>query len=144
MHAFRVAMESGDIEGVVELLAENVTFRSPVVFQPYSGLSDVTAIMYAAARVFQDFHYERAIGSPDSADHALVFSARIGERHIHGCDFVHTDEHGKIDELTVMVRPLSAALAVSETMKEQFLTAKRELVGEAAAPTSTSAEQQQA
>lgn len=58
----------------------------------------------------------REIGSERAADHALVFHARVGERQIEGSDFVHLDDDGSIDELTVMVRPLSAALALAEAM----------------------------
>lgn len=35
MHPFREAVESGDIDAVIALLAEDVVFRSPVVFTPY-------------------------------------------------------------------------------------------------------------
>jgi hypothetical protein len=32
-----------------------------------------------------------------------VFQARVGELQIEGCDFLHIDEDGAIDELVVMV-----------------------------------------
>jgi hypothetical protein len=35
--------------------------------------------------------------------------ARIGDRGIRGCDFLHTDENGLIDDFSVMVRPLTRA-----------------------------------
>jgi hypothetical protein len=40
---------------------------------------------------------------------------------------LHTDEKGLIDEFTVMVRPLSAALALAEARKVQLESAQREL-----------------
>jgi len=127
MHAFRAAVESSDHEAVVALLAEDVVFRSPIVFQPYHGRDALAAILLAVSRVFEDFRYEREIGVDGARDHALVFRARIGDREVHGCDFLHTDENGLIDELSVMVRPLSGALALAEAMKVQL---------EAAQPTS--------
>jgi SnoaL-like domain len=127
MHAFRAAVESSDQEAVVALLAEDVVFRSPIVFQPYHGRDALAAILLAVSRVFEDFRYEREIGVDGARDHALVFKARIGDREVHGCDFLHTDENGLIDELSVMVRPLSAALALAEAMKLQLEAAQREL-----------------
>ena len=56
-----------------------------------------------------------------------MFRARIGEREIEGCDFVHTDADGLIDELFVMVRPLSGALALVEAMNRQLDAAGAEL-----------------
>lgn len=44
----------------------------------------------------------------------------MGDRELGGCDFVHLDEEGRIDELTVMVRPLSGAQALQAAMAAQF------------------------
>jgi hypothetical protein len=49
-----------------------------------------------------------------------MFSARVGDRQLQGCDLLHTGEDGLIDEFTVMVRPLSGALALAEAMKSEL------------------------
>ncbi|GJF25625.1 MULTISPECIES: nuclear transport factor 2 family protein [Streptomyces] len=120
MQAFRAAVEAHDMDAVAALLAEDVVFTSPVVFKPYHGKAITTAILRAVERVFEDFRYERVIGEADGRDHALIFSARVGDREISGCDFLHLDEAGRIDELTVMVRPLSGAQALQAAMAAQF------------------------
>ncbi|MFI6405579.1 nuclear transport factor 2 family protein [Streptomyces sp. NPDC050548] len=120
MRAFREAVEAQDMDAVEALLAEDVVFTSPVVFKPYPGKAITAAILHGVARVFEDFRYEREIGDPDGADHALVFRTRIGDRELTGCDFIHVNEAGLIDELTVMVRPLSGAQALQEAMAAQF------------------------
>jgi hypothetical protein len=124
MHPFRAAIESGDLDALLALLSDDVEFRSPVVFKPYRGRGAVGEILRAVSRVFEDFSYTREIGGPDSRDHALVFQARIGEKQIQGCDFLHADERGSIDELTVMVRPLSGALALADAMRAQLSIAE--------------------
>jgi hypothetical protein len=126
MHSFRGALEARDIEGALALLAEDVVFRSPVVFKPYHGREAVAHVLRAVTRVFEDFRYEREIGAPEARDHALVFSARVGDRELDGCDFLHTDEHGLIDDFCVMVRPLSGVLALAEAMKAELEAAQRE------------------
>ncbi len=120
MHPFRTAIEARDLDAVTALLAEDVVFRSPVVFKPYRGREVVRAILAAVAEVFEDFSYEREIGAADARDHALVFHARIGDKQVEGCDFVHVDENGLIDELVVMVRPLSGAHALRDGMAAQL------------------------
>jgi SnoaL-like domain len=127
MHPFRTAVEAQDIEAALALLAEDVVFRSPVVFKPYHGREAVAPLLLAVSRVFEDFRYEREIGAPEGRDHALVFNARIGDRKLDGCDFLHTNEHGLIDDFCVMVRPLSGALALAEAMKAELEVAQREL-----------------
>ncbi len=42
---------------------------------------------------------------------------------VEGCDFLHTNADGLIDQFYVMVRPLSAAMALSEAMERQLAVA---------------------
>ncbi|NEB79163.1 nuclear transport factor 2 family protein [Streptomyces sp. SID14478] len=129
MHPFRAAVEKGDLAAVEDLLAENVVFTSPVVFKPYPGKAITSAILRGVTRVFEDFRYVREIESADGRDHALVFEARVGERQITGCDFLHFDEDGLIDDFMVMVRPLSAAQALATAMGAQFDRIEQEAAG---------------
>jgi hypothetical protein len=127
MRAFREAVEAGDMDAVEALLAEDVVFTSPVVFKPYPGKAITAAILRAVSQVFEDFRYERELAGPDGRDLALVFKARIGDRDVHGCDFLQLDADGLIETFTVMVRPLSAAQALAEAMAVQFELIGREL-----------------
>jgi hypothetical protein len=120
MHPFGAALEARDIDTAIALLSDDVVFRSPVVFRPYHGRGAVAPILHAVSRVFEDFGYTRVIGADDASDHALVFHARIGTFEVEGCDFLHLDDDGAIDELTVMVRPLTGAHALAEAMKAQL------------------------
>ena len=129
MTSFRKAVEARDPEAVAAALAENVVFRSPVAFRPYPGKAITAAILRGVLRVFEDFRYVRELDGGDGRDHALVFEARIGDTRVEGCDFLHLDEDGLIDELTVMVRPLSAAQALSAAMAAQFERIQREAAG---------------
>ncbi|GAA2843793.1 nuclear transport factor 2 family protein [Crossiella cryophila] len=124
MTSFRAAVEARDPEALAATLADNVVFTSPVAFRPYEGKPITAAILRGVLRTFEDFRYVREIGG--DRDHALVFQARIGETQVEGCDFLHLDENGLIDRLTVMVRPLSAAQALSAAMGAQFDRIKQE------------------
>ena len=129
MHPFRRAVEAGDIAALESLFAEDAVFTSPVVFKPYAGKAITAAIVRGAARVFQDIRYVREIVSADGRDHALVFHATVNGLQVHGCDFLHLDDDGLIDDLTVMVRPLSAATALAEAMGAQFDRIQQEALG---------------
>ncbi len=120
VHPFREAVENHDMDAVAALLSDDVVFTSPVVFKPYPGKPITAAILRAVSQVFEDFAYVREIANPDGRDHALVFTATVAGKKLQGCDFLHFDEDGKIDEFTVMVRPLSAAQALSEAMGARF------------------------
>ncbi|WP_035844805.1 nuclear transport factor 2 family protein [Kitasatospora azatica] len=129
MHPFRAAVEARDHAAITDLLADDVVFTSPVVYRPYAGKAITAAILGGALRVFEDFRYVREIVGADGRDHALVFTATVGGREVNGCDFLHFDEAGRIDEFTVMVRPLSGAQALAEAMNAQFERITAEAAG---------------
>jgi len=124
VHAFQEAIENGratgNAEAVVNLLAEDVVFRSPVVFKPYAGRAAVEPLMRAVVRVFDEFGFTRHIGEPAGSQHAFVFRGRIGDREVEGCDFISTRGDGLIDEFFVMIRPLSGAIALAEAMQNEL------------------------
>ncbi|MCW3050336.1 MAG: hypothetical protein JWO74_4620 [Solirubrobacterales bacterium] len=124
MHPFGSAMKAGDVDAAVDLLSDDVVFRSPIVFKPYRGRDAARVLLAAVSQVFDDFRYVREIGAADARDHALVFEARIGDKQIEGSDFLHLDENGSIDELMVMVRPMSGALALADAMTAQLAAAQ--------------------
>jgi hypothetical protein len=126
MSDFRAAVEAEDLDRLVALLHEDVVFRSPIVYKPYRGRAEVAVLLQAVSRVLEDFHFDRVIGAEDASDHALVFRARIGDRELEGCDFLHTNDAGMIDELFVMVRPLSGAQAFAERMSAELAPAEPE------------------
>jgi hypothetical protein len=132
MQQFRRAVEARDEEAIAALLAEDVVFTSPVAFTPYPGKATTAAILRAVLRVFEDFHYVREIADIDGQDSALIFKAVVSGKQVNGCDFLHVNDKGLIDDFTVMVRPLSAAVAVSEAMGAQFDRVQREAAAAAA------------
>ncbi|MGA6204466.1 nuclear transport factor 2 family protein [Nocardia testacea] len=132
MHPFRKAVEERDTAAIEALLADNVVFTSPVAFKPYPGKPIVAAILRGVLRVFEDFRYIREIADPGGRDHALLFEATVAGKRLTGCDFLHFDEDGKIDDFMVMVRPLSAATALAEAMGAQFDRIQSEAVAASA------------
>jgi hypothetical protein len=119
-HPFRKAVEERDEAAIQAMLADDVVFTSPVAFKPYVGKPITAAILRGVLRIFEDFRYVREIADANGRDHALVFETTVAGKKVNGCDFVHLNDDGLIDEFMVMVRPLSGATALSEAMGAQF------------------------
>ena len=116
---FKAAVEGEDPEALKEALADDVVFRSPVVFKPYEGKDVVSAILIEGAfNVFEDFRYTDQLEGEGGA--ALIFHARVGDREVDGLDLLRFDSDGKVRELMVMVRPMSGMNAVAEAMGREF------------------------
>ncbi|VEG55882.1 NADH:flavin oxidoreductase/nadh oxidase [Mycolicibacterium aurum] len=126
MHPFRQAVEARDHTAMGALLADDVVFTSPVAFTPYPGKPITAAILRGVMRVFEDFRYVREIADSGGRDHALVFEATVAGKKVTGCDFLHINDDGLIDDFMVMVRPLSGATALAEAMAAQFDRIKEE------------------
>ncbi len=115
--AFRRAAEAKDFAAATELFAEDVVFRSPVVFKPYEGREALLMILGAVARVFEDFRYTDQVETGDTA--VLRFEAQVGDRDVQGVDILRFDGE-RVTELTVMVRPMSGMHALAEAMQRQL------------------------
>ena len=115
---FRAAAESKDFSAIDELFAEDVTFRSPVVFKPYEGRDAIAMLLGAVSQVFEDFRYTDQVETGDAA--ALAFSARVGDRELDGIDFLDFDSEGRISEMAVYVRPMSGVHALADAMKRKL------------------------
>ena len=116
--AFKKAAESKDFSAADDLFVAEPRFVSPAVFKPYEGRDAMRAVLGAVVQVFEDFRYTDQIEDGDTA--ILIFEARAGDRELNGVDILRFDDDGKIRELMVMIRPLSALNAVVEGMAEKL------------------------
>jgi len=113
-HPFRTAVEARDHDAMTAALAPDVQFHSPVAFRPFDGREATAGVLAAIMSVFEDFEYTDELESGDTV--ALLFRARVGDKAVQGIDYLRHDEEGQIAEFTVMLRPLSAIMAVGERM----------------------------
>src|SRR5512133_2186579 len=118
---FRAAAEAKDFSAIDELFAEDATFRSAVVFKPYEGREAIAVLLGAVIQVFEGFRYVDQVEMGDTA--VLVFKARVGDRDLDGVDILRFDGDGRIAELMVMVRPMSAVTALAESMAARLAEA---------------------
>ena len=133
MHPFQCAVEARDTAAIESSLADDVVFSSPNTFRPHRGKPITAAFLRAVLRVLEDFRYVREINDPETNSHALVFEATVSGKTVNGCDFIHVNDEGLIDDFMVMIRPLSGAMALSEAMGAQFPQIQAEAAEEIAA-----------
>jgi hypothetical protein len=117
---FRAAVEAGDLEVALSLFADDVLFHSPVVHRPYQGKEALGTVLRAVFTVFENFRYTAEYGGPDG--HVLSFRAEVDGLELEGVDILRAtpDPDDPITELTVLIRPYSAATAVKERMAAQL------------------------
>lgn len=109
-------IRTGDLSALPALLDAKAVFRSPMAHTPYPGAQVVSMILNTVFEVFEDFKYHRELATADGLNVILEFSAKVGSKELKGIDMIRFDEHGKIVEFEVMVRPLSGLQALGEEM----------------------------
>jgi hypothetical protein len=113
-HPFRRAAETKNLEMLAETLREDVVLHSPILFRGFEGRDTVIAVLTHVSATLEDFVYTDELVEGNTI--ALRFKASVGRRELEGIDFLELDEDGRIAELTVFMRPLSALTAFNEQM----------------------------
>lgn len=113
-HAFRLAVEAKDLDAATATLREDVVLHSPILFRGFEGREIVAQVLTHVAATLEDFRYTDELAEEGTV--VLRFKARVGDRELEGIDFLELDEQGRVKELTVFMRPMSALTAFNEQM----------------------------
>jgi hypothetical protein len=105
-----------NVRGLRDLLAEDVVFHSPVVHTPQPGRAVTTQYLGAAFQVFfnASFRYVREVVGPRDA--VLEFQVEIDGITVNGVDMIRWNDDGQIVEFKVMIRPLKAINLIHQKM----------------------------
>lgn len=106
------AVKTGDGDVVESFLAEKVVLHTPRFLRPITDRAHFKIVLQSIPKVLENFRYERSWAVGDEA--LMEFRGSIGKIEVHGLDIFHLDAEGKVDELTVFIRPTKAHAALAE------------------------------
>jgi hypothetical protein len=114
-------VSENDRQSLTEALADDVLFRSPVLWRPKEGKTSAMLYLSSAAHVLEDFTYQRQFVG-DSAV-VLEFSVHIGQLSVKGVDIIQFNAEGQIVDFEVMVRPAKniSELAIFAAGSKKYL-----------------------
>jgi hypothetical protein len=102
------AARNKDIELALSALADDVVIRSPLTDRfTFNGKEDVRTLFATAYEKFDGLDYHTVIG-----DRVLVGGATVNGQRFEETLVMDLDEHGKIAEITLFIRPLPGLTAV--------------------------------
>lgn len=101
---------------LAELLADDVTFHSPVVHTPQKGKKITQIYLLAALQVFLsgDFKYVREV--ENNSHSFLEFEVEFDGIIVNGIDMISWNDEGKITDFKVMIRPLKGINLIHQKM----------------------------
>jgi hypothetical protein len=104
VHPFRAAWRTRDLDAWADVLAPDVVLHSPVLTRPFRGREAAIELYGVLFDALGDFDITDEFAAGDS--HAFFWRADAGGRRIEGADLLRFDDHGKISEVRVLIRPL--------------------------------------
>ena len=116
-----------DMQALAEALADDVLFRSPVLWKPKEGKATTMLYLSSVARVLEDFTYQRQFVGDNAV--VLEFSARVGSLSVKGVDIFQFNAACQIVDIEVMVRPANGLQALGAAMAQQLASAVPPEVG---------------
>jgi SnoaL-like protein len=117
-HPFRRAAEAKDLDLLAEALSDDVVLHSPILFRGFEGKEAVTQVLTHVAATLEDLTYVDELAGENTV--CLRFKANVGDRELEGIDYLTLDDDGKVVDLTVFMRPLSALTRFNEQMAERL------------------------
>lgn len=109
-----------DLSRLPGILHPDAVFRSPMAHTAYGPAPALVLILGTVIQVFENFTYHRELASDDGLSVVLEFSANVGDKQLKGIDMIRFDEHGKIVDFEVMVRPFSGLQALGSEMGKRL------------------------
>jgi SnoaL-like domain len=114
IHAFTAAMQRKDLDGMLMHMADDITLNTPLASEPFKGKQAIRPVVSALLSVVDSFDFREIMQGPEHV--STFFRITVGPNTLDGMDYWRLDDAGLIQEMTVLWRPVSAALAVQSAL----------------------------
>ena len=115
-------VQERDLVELEKLLASDVTMGAPPYWDKLSGRPLVQHLLGLIIHTIEDFTYHREWhdDSLGRGEIALEFRGHVGELDLQGIDLISLNEHGEIQNLDVVIRPMNALSALRDVIAPQM------------------------
>ncbi len=119
-HQFVKTKDMGLLESI---LADTVSFHSPVVHTPQLGKAITLLYLQSAHDVLANdtFMYTHELVGEDFA--VLEFTVEVKDTQVNGVDMISWNKDGKITDFKVMIRPLQGINIIHQEMAARLQAA---------------------
>jgi hypothetical protein len=114
VHAFTEAMTRKDLESMLTHMTDDVILRTPLAAEPFEGKAALRTVVGALLAVVDKFAFREIMQGPEHV--SSFFNFKVGPNELDGMDYWRLNAAGLIEEMTVLWRPLPAAVAVQQLL----------------------------
>jgi hypothetical protein len=114
IHAFTEAMSRKDLEEMLTHMTEDIVLNTPLAAESVRGKSAIRQVVGALFNVVDKLDFRELMQGPEHA--SSFFKVTSGSIELDGMDYWRLDDQGLIREMTVLWRPLPAAIEVQKKL----------------------------
>ncbi|WPO38953.1 nuclear transport factor 2 family protein [Tardiphaga sp. 42S5] len=114
IHAFTQAMQRKDLDAMLSHMADDIVLKTPLAAEPFKGKAAIRPVVTALLGVVDSFDFREVPQGPEHV--SAFFGITVGTEQLDGVDYWRLNDAGLIQEMTVLWRPLPAALAVEKKL----------------------------
>ena len=107
-------MQRKDLEAMLTHMADDITLNTPLVAEPVRGKAAIRTVVGPLLGVVDSFDFREVMQGPQHV--SSFFKVTVGPNELDGMDYWRLDDAGLIEEMTVLWRPLPAAMAVQDKL----------------------------
>jgi limonene-1,2-epoxide hydrolase len=112
--AFTAAMQRKDLDAMLGHMAGDVVLNTPLTAEPVRGKEAIREVVGPLLAVVDAFDFREIMQGPEHV--SSFFKLTVGTIALDGMDYWRLDRAGLIREMTVLWRPLPAAIAVRDRL----------------------------
>jgi hypothetical protein len=112
--AFTAAMQHKNLEAMLSHMADDVVLNTPLIAAPVKGKTAIRWIVEPLLGVVDAFDFREIMLGPEHV--SSFFKITVERAQLDGMDYWLLDSAGLIKEMTVLWRPLPAAMAVRDRL----------------------------
>jgi hypothetical protein len=114
IRAFTAAMQRKDLEAMLTHMADDIVLKTPLAAEPFKGKAAIRPVVAALLAVVDQFDFREVLQGPEHV--SAFFGITVGAEQLDGVDYWSLNDAGLIQEMTVLWRPLPAAIAVEKKL----------------------------
>ena len=107
-----------DVAALAKVVAEDIEMGAPPYWTKLQGRDLVCHLLGLIVHTIEDFTYHREWRS--GREYALEFTGHVGDLQLQGIDLITVNERGEVSNLDVLMRPVTAVIALREIIAPQM------------------------
>jgi ketosteroid isomerase-like protein len=116
MKELEAAAHAHDVDAVIACFAPDIVVRSPITERiQFRGAAQVAELFRCVFEVVSDIQFYETVGDGDPVQ-VIFWRGRVGRHYLEEANLLRLDQHGRITEMTVFMRPVPGLLALTTAL----------------------------